>query len=268
MQMIAIWVERRMVYTRWKIFPFSMKYEGENKLVWERSDFEPEFDLEIMYNEYRYDIETLQQDEYVDKEFLNAAIDEVKEFEELDSKLDVLSKEELKNLYCKYLEDEKIGIAKYIQSKIPDVIQKEKGPLIKEILVNDGIINCISESANRDYAYAKLKVTHIENGEEIIDYNDSLNVNYLSGRSQITQKLYMSLPTDNNKKYDIEYLIKDSYGNMDVKKIKYPPEQDGQGNSSLPTSGGEISNDTNISLLSAGLLLTFILQKRKQKRNF
>jgi len=223
-----------------RIFPFSMNYEGKNKLVWERNNFEPEFDLEIIYNKYRYDVETLQKDEYVDKEFLNAAIEEVKEFEELDSKLDVLSKEDLKNLYNKYLEDGKIGIAKYIQSKILDVIQKEKGPVIKEILVNDGIINCIAESENRDYAYARLKVSHIENGQEIIDYNDSFDVKYSSGKLQNTDRIYIDLSTD--KKYDIEYLIKDSYGNMDAKKIKHPPEQDDTNHS---VSDEEVNDDSN-----------------------
>ncbi|HPU41049.1 MAG TPA: hypothetical protein PKY26_01385 [Acetivibrio clariflavus] len=227
-----------------RIFPFSMKYEGENKLVWERSNFEPEFDLEIMYNNYRYDIDTLQNQDYIDKESLQAAIDEVKKFEELKSKLDGMSKAELMKHYTKYLEDEKIGIAKYIQSKLPENPTKGKEPVIKEISVNEGIINCIAENENRDYAVAKLKVTHTENGVKTVDYDDSLDVNYLSGKSQINHVLYIDLSTD--KKYDIEYLIKDSYGNMDVKKIKYPYEQDEQSGTIFPESSGEISNDANI----------------------
>ncbi|WP_027621864.1 hypothetical protein [Acetivibrio clariflavus] len=227
-----------------RIFPFSMKYEGENKLVWERSNFEPEFDLEIMYNKYRYDIDTLQNQDYIDKESLQAAIDEVKKFEELKSKLAGMSKDELMKHYTRYLEDEKIGIAKYIQSKLPENPTKGKGPVIKEISVNEGMINCIAENENRDYAVAKLKVTHTENGVKTVDYDDSLDVNYLSGKSQINHGLYIDLSTD--KKYDIEYLIKDSYGNMDVKKIKYPFEQDEQNGTIFPESSGEISNDANI----------------------
>ena len=224
-----------------------MKYEGKNKLVWERSNFEPEFDLEIMYNTYFYDIEARQNEEYISNEYLNAAIDEIKEFEELDFLLDGMSKEELINLYNKYLDDEKVGIAKYIQSKIPDSVFNKKGPIIKKISYYNGFISCIAESDNRDYAYANLKVTHIENGEEIIDYNDSLDVFHLSGRSPIDQGMYFSFLPD--IEYHIEYLIKDSYGNMDIKTLKYPSGLYVQNEASIPTSSEDNSNDTNIPLV-------------------
>ena len=226
-----------------RIFPFSMKYEGKNKLVWERSNFEPEFDLEIMYNAYRYNIEALQTIDSIDRDYLQTFIEEVHEFEKLDSKLDGMSEEELKNHFNKYAEDKKAGTAKYIQSKMPEDILKEKGPVIKELLVDQGTIRCISENENRDYTSARLKVTHTKNGMEAVDYNELLEVKHLSGESQISQGIYIDLLP--NKKYDIEYSIKDSYGNMDVKKIKYPPDKEDQNDVNLQVTDKEIENGTD-----------------------
>lgn len=45
--------------------------------------------------------------------------------------------------------------------------------------------------------------------------------------------------------HDIEYSIKDSYGNLDVKIIKYPPENEDQNDTNLQKKDEEIESDTD-----------------------
>lgn len=207
------------------IYPYSMSFEGKNKLVWEKSNFEPDFDLEVMYHSYYYTKEYFEEM----SEEKNEALAEVEAFKKLDKELDKLSEDELLNYYSQYKVDEKPAIAKYILSKMSKGIIPEESPVIKDLsleVYNEGsnsyIVNGKFEDVNGDFISARLKFSHIENGQTIVDFDEVRPIGDYMTKFLDDESFKIDLLPNIN--YDLEFSVTDSQDNIATKKMKYPNE--------------------------------------------
>lgn len=148
---------------------------------------------------------------------------EVEAFKKLDKELDKLSQEELLSYYNKYISDRKTVIAKYIMSKMPEGVIPEGGPVIKDLSIegdentsNSYRVNGKFEDVNGDFVSASLKVSHIENGQEVVDYNEVYTIGDYLTNFQDEQSFYVDFLPDIN--YDIDFMVKDSQDNIATKK--------------------------------------------------
>ncbi|WP_010245971.1 DUF4424 family protein [Acetivibrio cellulolyticus] len=228
------------------IYPYSMRFNGKNTLVWERSDFEPDFDLAVKYHGYFYSEEYFQEMSEDKKE----ALAEVEAFKKLDKELDKLSQEELLSYYNKYISDRKTVIAKYIMSKMPEGVIPEGGPVIKDLSIegdentsNSYRVNGKFEDVNGDFVSASLKVSHIENGQEVVDYNEVYTIGDYLTNFQDEQSFYVDFLPDIN--YDIDFMVKDSQDNIATKKIKYPSEPENQNDNNPNITNKVNQNEEN-----------------------
>ncbi len=206
------------------IYPFSMHFEGKNKIVWEKRDFEPDFDLLVRYHQYYFSEEYFKYLEENDKGAFDEGLEKLNSFNKLE--FDKMSQGELLSYYNRYIAEGKNAIAKYIESKMPEGSIRQESPVIKDLYFDDNaqknntrVIIGTFEDENGDIVNARIEVSHIENGEKVVDFNEVHTI----GEYQLQYQREESYEIDflQGINYDIEFSVKDSQDNVATKKIKY-----------------------------------------------
>ncbi len=150
------------------------KFEG-NTLVWARNDFEPKYNLQVTYNNYRYNSESLSNltdDEDKLRLEINQKIASYNKVKELANKGQT---DKLISLYNKAVKEYNSILALYIKSFLP----KDK------VVKVDTKIESIDIQKMHDYyaleckilgeepVHTLLAVSHVENGNNIEDFSRS-----------------------------------------------------------------------------------------------
>ncbi len=185
------------------LMPGGFKFEGKN-LIWERTDFEPEYDLYITYNTYRYSKEYFNVIPREEAEKTNIKIDNYKKVVKL---ADTRKTDELLAWYHKAAGEKDSVLAAYIISHLPD----DKIPQEKLIIGNINIekiddrygISC--DIPGLEPASVHLDVSYTENGREIRNSQDTFLI--------LTPGI----------EYSITYTIKDWMGRTAQKTVKFTP---------------------------------------------
>lgn len=150
-----------------RLQPGGFKFEG-NELVWARNDFEPKYDLNLVYNTYYYGADFLKSAILDEVEVINRKIARYKNVNEL---ADQGNTDELLILYNKAVSERNSVLALYIKSYLPpDKLSDEVatlGNISLESNPNYTDIKC--DVIGPEDAFVDLKVSHIENDKVIQD---------------------------------------------------------------------------------------------------
>ena len=188
----------------------------ENTLVWERSDFEPSYDLIIEYDTYRYsakDLSNLTDNQEKLKQEIKQKIDSYNKVKELINKGGI---DELLALYNKAVDEKDSILALLIRSYLPsEKIPDEKaslGNITIEKEYGDYYAKC--DVIGAETAFVRFSVSHIDNGNKIIDEQvDDITSCYLG---RLTPGI----------EYNITYTVTDWLDRTEQRTIKYRvPEQ-------------------------------------------
>ncbi len=203
--------------------PGGFKYQG-NALVWERRDFEPEYDLSLMYNSLKYSDEYLKTG-YIENEEVARIHEKVEDFATVKSLSGGEKPGELLQLYNRAINENNYLLALYAGNFLPDEKLSGLKPVLGDIKVekdNSGYL--ISNDIKfKEIAIINVNVSHVENGKEIIDLNE-----HYSGYS------FEFIP---GIEYNIRYILKDWLGDTQQKEMKFLVP-DGQP-AALPAAGEE-----------------------------
>lgn len=133
---------------------------------------------------------------------------------------------------------------------MPEGVIPEGGPVIKDLSIegdentsNSYRVNGKFEDVNGDFVSASLKVSHIENGQEVVDYNEVYTIGDYLTNFQDEQSFYVDFLPDIN--YDIDFMVKDSQDNIATKKIKYPSEPENQNDNNPNITNKVNQNEEN-----------------------
>lgn len=196
-----------------KIQPYQIEELGPggfifvgDDLVWERNDFEPRYDLNLLYNKWRYSEDSLNNLDGKSKDEIIMEIESYKKVNELVDKGDT---EGLLDMYNKAVKEKDSILSLYIKSFIPkDKISEEistLGTISVEYKNYDYLISCDVEGPETELI--QLRISHIGYGIEILDaqvessacfvnlspgieYNITCTLNDWMDRTQQKTKIY------------------------------------------------------------------------------
>ncbi|MHB8064694.1 MAG: DUF4424 family protein [Ruminiclostridium sp.] len=220
----------------------------ENTLVWERSNFEPSYDLIIEYNTYRYSqeyLKNLADSEEKLKQEIKQKIDSYKKIKELSNKGRI---DELLALYNKAVYEKDPILALYIRGYLPsDKIPEERISSLGNInIVEEGGYYYVScDVLGPEAASLKLSISHIEDGKEVQDVQEKDFSSY-SPMIKLNPK----------NEYNFTFTLTDWLDRTEQKTIKYKvpkqaevsTENQTQSSASSTTSA---SSDLNTKQVSA-----------------
>lgn len=155
------------------LYPGNFKFVG-NELVWENSNFEPTYDLSVVYNESRFKNSKKYLENYGgDIEDINKI---VKQFKEADQLAKQKNNKELIKRYNEAIAARQNVLAVYIKSKLPDGLIKEKTSIgdihIEKREDGDFYIGC--DILGIPEQQSKITISHVNsNGKKIIDAENS-----------------------------------------------------------------------------------------------
>jgi len=196
-----------------QLYPGGFKFVG-NKLIWERSNFEPRYDLQIYYNTYRYsaeDLSNLTDNEDKLKQEIKQKIDSYKKVKELSNKGRT---DELLALYNKAVEQGDSVLTAYIRSYLPAEMMPDESFTLGDISIENNYdryyIKC--EVLGPSPAFSQLSISHIVDGIEILDGEFDGSYNFV----ELTP----------GTEYNITYTVTDWLNRTEQKTLKYKvPEQ-------------------------------------------
>lgn len=158
-----------------KLKPGGFKFVGNN-IVWERTNFEPKYDLMIEYNTYHYNKEFLDNSDNGDTTGIRNKIENYNNIKKLGDKGKT---EELLSLYNKAVKEKDTILALYISSflpsdKISNKISYESSTLgeISVARFDDASTKYYTISCDvqgEEPADLERSITHIENGNKFLD---------------------------------------------------------------------------------------------------
>ena len=209
------------------LYPNNFRFEGNN-LVWERSSFEPAYDLKVVYTVRDYSEEFLKS--IADTEWGEQFLKEKEDFEALLKEIGQADNRQLLNCHKKAVSEEKPVLAQYIRSRLPSgSISNEKPEIIGmtvEQADNEDSSNIIIQVKDNyaDQVYSSFKIYHFEDGKNVTDleYQDLLN-SYESRYITASRYNFIFQP---GVEYEIEYSVRDSIDQYDEKSIKYIAGED------------------------------------------
>lgn len=151
--------------------PGGFKFEG-NALVWERKEFEPEYDLSVVYNTYQYSKEYLSG---ISEEEAEKIKRKINSFNEIGQLADKGNTDTLLALYNEAFKEKDYVLAAYISSYLPDLKVPEEKLTIDNITIekiSDRYgISC--DTSGLMPVSRQTAVSHTENGRVIQDSQDS-----------------------------------------------------------------------------------------------
>ncbi len=191
--------------------PGGFRFEG-NSIIWERSNIEPIYDLEIAYNTWHYSDDFLEMME-ANNEDASSILSKIDKYQEIKRLADNNDNESLAAEYTKAEQNRDTVLAVYIagfmkSGQVPDGI-----PRLGEISVNPyGTTYNIRCDVQSLYTPSTtLKVSHVEDGELVIDHESSSLSIYIILKSEV--------------EYDISFVARDWLNRTAKKEIKFivPP---------------------------------------------
>lgn len=227
-----------------KLNPGGFRFEG-NALVWERNDFEPKYNLQVTYNNYRYNSESLSNltdDEDKLRLEINQKIDSYNEAKKLAKKGQTAK---LISLYNKAVKEYNSILALYIESFLPaDKIKKEDTNIESiEILkiYNYYLAKC--NFTGQEPVNTQISISHLENGKVVEDISERGVTSYCL--DNLTPGI----------EYNITYTLTDWLESTKQKAIKYKiPEQISDENSNQ-------SSDTSVVVASSSSIESDVYDK-------
>ncbi len=252
----------------------------KNELIWERNNFEPKYDLQIVYNTYQYStdfIENQLDGEDKLKEEIKQTIDSYDKIKELANKNKI---DELLTLYNKAVEERDSILALYIRSCLPSNILSDDVTSIGKISIRKGnngeSINYYAECEvlGPEAADIQISISHIENGVEIQDEpGESVDAYYLGslapGIYTITYKVTDWLDqtqqksiqckisesgevfTENEPQFSASDIIPSTSTSADL-SIQ-PGRQPTNANESINNSANKVQNGTEVVAVNASI---------------
>lgn len=193
--------------------PGGFKYAGNN-LVWERKDFEPEYNLSVVYNNWRYSREYSEGGYVSDEE--NAKIQKkIAEYKNVKLLSDKGKTYELLRLYKTAIDENNYLLALYIRGMLPGEDISEPKPVLGDIKVEkmDSGHLISGDIKFAEIAFINMSVSHFESGKEVVDLNDDFSGCIFTFSPGI--------------EYNIRYILKDWMGDIQQKEMKFmiPDEQ-------------------------------------------
>ena len=222
-----------------RLYPNCYRLQG-NDLVFERSNFKPDFDLDIAY--------------YMDQSNLPLAY--VKRFKTLMTNLTGLNQSELLQEYRNAVQENYPIMAAYILSRLPDgAVQSEPSHIsditVSEVPVNNGMIVANVTDPGGDMAIEEFKVSHQENGEVVVDREDRMPTggiyyNYDTGEFEgyTRQDIDYFGPPVSGRDYRISLTVWDSNGLSDSKVVSYESKTNSSKTSNNDVSVPAVSTPT------------------------
>ena len=183
----------------------------EDKLVWERNDFEPLYDLQVDYNTWLYSNEFLKETTSDEAAKIKQKIESYNKVKELEKKDGI---DEMLAAYDLATEERYPVLGQYIKSFLPVSKIPDEIPDVRDIsILNENDSYNISCDITGLYtASIKLRISHIESGKEIVD-----------GEFDTSSCIIGLIP---GTEYNISCTLRDWMDRTDQKAIKYKvPEQ-------------------------------------------
>jgi hypothetical protein len=200
--------------------PLTMRFR-DGALVFERKDFEPQYDLSVIYNKFMYTDDYPYAADSTIKKQLTANISR---FQEIDRLVKEGLTQELKSIY-RELQKQKLNDLDYIErgnarvqtayiaSFLPAGELPQQILSVDSISISDGgdgrfAIECTA--TGNDLVERELQVSHVENGKKVVDVSID------------SSEVIMSFSRD--VEYEIGYTIKDSIDRIAAmsRTYKYP----------------------------------------------
>jgi hypothetical protein len=185
--------------------PGGFRFVG-NDLIWERKNFEPVYDLCLVYNDYRYSEEFLKDTTADEVSKIKEKINSFNKVNELakDGKTD-----ELLALYKNAVKEKASLLALYIRSYLPsDKIPTESSNLGNISIENNNDNYYINCDVLGPQAAIQLTISHTLNGKEIVDMQVDDTAAYFYNYTPGTE-------------YIITYTLRDWMDRTDKKSLKY-----------------------------------------------
>ncbi|MCX7746072.1 MAG: copper amine oxidase N-terminal domain-containing protein [Clostridia bacterium] len=198
-----------------ELTPYFFRFEG-NKLVFEKSNFEPTYNLSFTYNSWTDDI----------PDFADYLKQSKKYFDNVEKSMKNADLNTLIGLYNKAVKDGEWIIALYIKSKIPVKDIPDVAPSITGFSIEPetSIIRGQINDPNGNVNELSWKVTHMEKGKEITDLETTLDEDSIYFNRYLSQSNveFAFLP---GKNYTITLKVKDSTGKQDTQTTVYPRQK-------------------------------------------
>jgi hypothetical protein len=241
-------------YNILNLYPNNFRFDGNN-LIWEKYDFEPEYDLQVVFNR------TIgENSKSLDEQQYKKYIEEKEYFKSLEMKMKNANEANLLEMYNEAVNNNHPIAAQYILSSLPlGSIQSQKPEFGKIDIYKSGENKNVNISAemqdrNADIVLFNLRCSHYSNDRKVIDfeYPQIMNNYYMSYKNNFSILTDELLP---GIKYDLQFKVWDAQGNSTEKTIKY-----------------EVVNNNNIGhifiwiVLISIFLLTFLLAFVFRKR--
>jgi hypothetical protein len=187
--------------------PGRFTFKG-SRLIWERSNFEPAYNLEVMYNTWHYSKEFLDT---LDPDSLKRVQQQIQLFEDIDTYIKSNDQESLAKQYGAAIEGRNVVLAQYIHSYLPRGTVEDMKPVIRGIDVRpydtNYVVECFVDDPYMDLAHIQSNISHLENGREVVDYRFE------------TSSCIVSLVPDID--YTIRFTIRDSVDREDSQSLLY-----------------------------------------------
>ena len=183
------------------------RFEG-NQLIFERSEFEPNYDLFV----HLYVPDLMLRVGEMNLEHGNTIMEKINRHKEL-SRFDRLGREELLREYESALNSGDPIVTTYILGRLPPGAVENLPPYIDYFAVVNGNAGYFDvtgevEDPNGDLVWWELKVSHSENGKEIIDeYSRSTYFSYDNYDREVFQKAKIQLFPNKKLEAGRDYLV-------------------------------------------------------------
>ena len=210
-----------------EMFPASMVSSG-NKVVWERDNIEPYYNLSMMYGKIAYSDEYMS---FYSADYKQTLLDKKTFWEVVSQSIASADNDKLEQLYNQALDKKYFVIARYIECNLQR--GSDEGPT--QIAVAEPDISMDAEdfctigvnylSDGNDLVSGAVQVYHLENSGQVIDYTDAYDLNWLEEYGERTYRFGFDM--DPAYKYVISTTVYDSYGNFAQKAWEYDPVSGG-----------------------------------------
>jgi len=203
-------------YQLGSLYPNCYRFRG-NDLVFERSNFKPDFDLSIDY--------------YLDQSSFPQAY--VKQFKTLMANISGMGQSELLHEYEEAVQENYPVMAAYILGRLPQGTVPNEPPHIVDVNIpaNQAVVVANITDSDGDMEAAEFKVLHRENGRAVVDqdgrrpFGGCFYKYYTGGFDAYTQQYTDNFgPLVSGRDYLVVLTIWDSAGQSDSKVVSYQVE--------------------------------------------
>lgn len=224
----------RVTFKLGKIKPYNLeelkwggfRFEGDD-LVWERSNFEPEYDLRVVYNTWKYSKE-FEGVDYVEDDMKNDIKKKISLYNNVKRLGESKDVDGLCSLYKTAVQQRDCILAKYIESFFPSDFDTTRlyKPQSTGVFVEKQDNGYIIESGSNEIesACVHFKIVTTDNQQTVFDEN-------IDGTA-----LYFQLNSETE--YDIGCSVTDWQGNIDYRSLTYSTLTKTVENGELPANGG------------------------------